>query len=92
MLGDHPDGYKDAGEIISKLPLDMAISHSFMKTLVSYKEGLPTKGPRMTKRLAGYVKENWTSMTSVQKACIDLNLIRNELGEDLFEEYVEDLL
>lgn len=92
VLGDHPDGYKDAGEIVSKLPLDTAISHSFMKTLVSYKEGLPTKGPRMTKRLAGYVKENWTSMTSVQKACIDLNLIRNELGEDLFEEYVEDLL
>lgn len=92
VLGDHPDGYKDAGEIVDKLPLDMSISHSFLKTLVSYKEGLPTKGPRMSKRLAQYVKGSWTSMTGVQKTCIDLNLIRKELGEDLFEQYTGDIL
>lgn len=90
VLGDHPSGYKDVSEIISKLPLGISTSHSYMKTLVSYKEGLP-KGPKMSKRLAGYVKKNWDTMTDTQKICIDLKPIWKELGNELMKEYQEEI-
>jgi len=61
-----------------------------MRTLTSYKEGLPTKGPKQTKRLAGYVKKNWDGMTDQQKVCIDLKLILSELSRELGKEYTED--
>ena len=89
-LGDHPDGYKDTSEIIDKLPLDISISNSYMRTLTSYKEGLPIKGPKQIKRLAGYVKKNWNGMTDKQKECIDLKLILSELSSQLRKEYTED--
>lgn len=89
VLGDHPSGYKDAVDIVSKLPLDISTNHSFMKTLVSYKEGLP-KGPKMSKRLAGYVKKNWIDMKDSEKICIDLVLIRKEIGDDIFKNFMEE--
>ena len=85
IIGDHPDGYKDASQIIKKLPIERSSATSRMKTMVSYKEGLPTKGPRMTKRLMGYVVPNWNSMTDAQKVSIDLNILRSEVCQEFFE-------
>ena len=74
VLGDHPMGYKDVGAILKTLPLEEAVCVSHLKTLVSYKEGLP-KGPRMSKRFAGYVEKEWENMDNNTRKWMDLNLL-----------------
>lgn len=91
VLGDHPGGaYKDTKEVIEKLPLDIAVNYSYLRTMVSYKEGLP-KGPNMSKRLAGYVNKNWGTMTDKDKVCIDITLIQKELGSSIMGEYSDEV-
>ena len=89
ILGDHPDGYRSEVDVIKKLPIGISKTCTYLRTLVSYKEGLPTK-PSLTKRLGGYVKNNWETMTFNQKRCIDLNTIRSEIGNELYKKYTSE--
>ena len=91
VLGDHPMGYKDVDEILKTLPLDEAACVSHLKTLVSYKEGLP-KGPRMSKRFAGYIEKEWENMDNSTRKWMDLNLLYKFISDRCIQDMWESII
>lgn len=59
VLGDNPSSaYKPLEAVIAALPTESACTLTYLRTRVSYKEGLSFKGPE-TKSCAEFIEANW---------------------------------
>lgn len=59
VLGDNPSSaYKPLEAVIAALPIESACTLTYLRTRVSYKEGLSFKGPD-TQRCAEFIEANW---------------------------------
>lgn len=78
IIGDNPEiAYKAPAEIRDKLPLDTAVYHTNLKTLVNHKEGI---NYRWSKQFARFCVEKYATLTDDAKLWLDMGLVRNESG------------
>ena len=85
VLGDHPDGYKYVKDILGYLPLNRAITHSQLKTIMSFKEGIDNRPVWQNVCsdffASTYLKLGNTHSDMVYRAMYDLILCKNTLNK-----------
>ena len=83
VLGDNPKiAYKPSSEILPKLPLDISITNSRLRTLVSHKEGISFKKSE-NQTCAKFIIENMESRP-LASIIMDINLVQSFLGNNVF--------
>lgn len=79
VLGDNPrSAYKDSAAVVATLPLDTARTSGFLKTRVSYKEGI-SYTQRENEGCAEWIKAAWPTATPDERLAMDINLCANAL-------------
>ena len=85
VIGDNPEiAYKPPAEIMAKLPLDVAVFHTTLKTLVNHKEGLSY---RTNREFAKFCVDTYAQLDGPTRLWLDLGLVRGETGvAELYKE------
>lgn len=78
VIGDNPEiAYKASAEILANLPLDEAVFHTVLKTLVNHKEGISYQG---AKEFAAFCVKNYATLDPSTQFWLDLGLVQREPG------------
>jgi hypothetical protein len=78
VLGDNPEiAYKGSAEIRAKLPIDSAVFHTNLKTLVNHKEGINYRWNRLFTK---FCVDTYHTMDDNSKLWLDIGLVRNDKG------------
>jgi hypothetical protein len=87
LLGDNPRiAYNDVATIVKHLPLDIACTKSWLKTRVSYKEGI-TFISHSVKACAVYIQNVWDVSSETRKLWLDLNVCARGMTKQNYTTY-----
>ena len=85
VLGDNPEmAYKPSSEILPHLPLDIARTHSMLRTCVAHKEGITFRKADQV-ACAEYIR-SVTLTDRLAPLCCDYNLVRAHLTDAEYED------
>jgi hypothetical protein len=82
LLGDNPaKAYNDVATIKAKLPLGRACTHGWLRTRVSYKEGIVQPFQKREIAACGeFIHKHWDGADDVRRAWFDYGVSRAGLG------------
>jgi hypothetical protein len=88
LLGDNPQiAYNDVATVVKFLPLDIACTKSWLKTVVAYKEGMDHNF-KYIKTCSEYIEKNWYLVPRYKRLLYDINLCQANLS--LFKTYTKE--